>query len=157
MPAADPAAPPARDTSTLADRLEIDDLLTRYAVAIDTKQFDLLDTVFSPDATIDYTSAGGVAGKLPEVRKWLAEVLAGFPMTQHLVGNRDVKIDGDTATARSYFYNPMGMPGKDGKLSLFFVGGYYNDRLRRTPDGWRIYERIEETAWMQGAPEPPPG
>ena len=134
----------------LDDRVEIDDLLTRYAVAIDTKDWDLLDTVFTPDAFIDYTSAGGVKGTFPEVRQWLADVLAGFPMTQHLVANRHVVLDGDTATARSYFYNPMGVAGPDGKLSLFFVGGYYNDRLVRTAAGWRVAERIEETAWMQG-------
>jgi 3-phenylpropionate/cinnamic acid dioxygenase small subunit len=141
----------------LADRLEIDDLLTRYAVALDTKQWDLLDTVFTPDATVDYRSAGGAHGSYPEVRAWLEQTLAGFPMTQHLVANRDVRIDGDTATARSYFYNPMGLPRKDGSLKLFFVGGYYNDRLRRTPDGWRIVERIEETAWMDGLPTPDAG
>ncbi|MDQ3145604.1 MAG: nuclear transport factor 2 family protein, partial [Actinomycetota bacterium] len=36
----------------LADRLEIDDLLTRYAVAIDTKDWGLLATCFTPDARI---------------------------------------------------------------------------------------------------------
>jgi len=138
----------------LEDRLAIDDLLTRYAVAIDTKRFDVLDTVFTPDATIDYTSAGGIRGAFPEVKQWLADTLAMFPMTQHLVCNRDVKLDGDTATARSHFFNPMGLPAADGSdgLTLFFVGGYYNDTLRRTGDGWRITQRIEETAWMQSAP-----
>jgi hypothetical protein len=138
------------DTAQLADRLAIDDLLTRYAVAIDSKHFDLLDAVFTPDANIDYTSAGGIAGTFPDVKKWLSETLALFPMTQHLVCNRDVTITGDTATSRSYFYNPMGMPKADGGLTYFYVGGYYNDQLVRTPDGWRIRERIEETAWMDG-------
>jgi hypothetical protein len=41
----------------LIDRLEIDDLLTRYTVALDTREWDLLATVFTPDATIDYTSS----------------------------------------------------------------------------------------------------
>lgn len=140
------------ELSLLADRLAIDDLLTRYATAIDSKQFDLLDTVFTPDATIDYTSAGGIRGSYPDVRTWLSDTLALFPMTQHLVTNRAVTIDGDTAAARSYFYNPMAMPSPDGTISHFFVGGYYNDRLVRTPGGWRIAERIEETAWMEGLP-----
>lgn len=132
----------------LADRLAIDDLLTRYCRAIDTKDWDLLDTVFVPDATIDYTSSGGVRGQLPAVKAWLAEVLPRFPMSQHLVTNRDVRVDGDVATSRCYFYNPMGAPAPDGGLALFFVGGYYNDRLVRTPAGWRITERIEEQAWI---------
>ena len=51
----------------ISDRLEIESLLVRYCTAIDTKQFDDLDSVFIPDAFIDYTSAGGVKGKFPEV------------------------------------------------------------------------------------------
>jgi len=134
-----------------AQRLEIAALLTRYAVAIDTKQFDLLDTVFTPDAVIDYTSAGGIRGTFPEVKQWLADTLAMFPMTQHLVGNHHIELHGRQAASRSYFYNPMGLPNDAGDgLKLFFVGGYYNDTLRRRRGGWRITERIEETAWMQG-------
>ena len=34
----------------LADRLAIEDVLTRYAWSIDTKNFDGLDEVFAPDA-----------------------------------------------------------------------------------------------------------
>ena len=138
------------DIRLLADRLAIDDLLTRYAHAIDRKDYELLDTVFTPDAHVDYTAAGGVAGAYPEVRAWLEKTLAMFPMTQHTVTNRRVAIDGDTATSVSYFSNPMSLPEKEGKTPMFFVGGYYHDRLRRTPDGWRIIERVEETAWMQG-------
>jgi 3-phenylpropionate/cinnamic acid dioxygenase small subunit len=131
----------------LADRLEIDDLLTRYATAVDNKDWDLFRTCFTPDAFIDYTAAGGIKGKLPEVATWLSEVLPAFPMTQHIVTNRDVVVDGDKATSRSCFFNPMGLaPGKE-EMQLFFDGGYYNDKLVRTADGWRIAERIEETAY----------
>ena len=130
----------------IADRLEIDDLLTRYATAVDTKDWDLYANCFTPDAFIDYTAAGGIKGTLPEVRRWLAEVLPAFPMTQHIVTNRAIVISGDTATCRSCFFNPMGLP--DGaSLMLFFDGGYYNDKLVRTADGWRIAERVEETSY----------
>jgi len=127
----------------IADRIEIDDLLTRYATALDAKDWDLWSSCFTPGAFIDYTAAGGVKGALPEVRQWLTTVLAGFPMTQHLVTNRAVRIQGDTATCRSCLFNPMGVPDND-RLMVFFEGGYYNDKLVRTADGWRIAERIEE-------------
>lgn len=127
----------------ISDRIEIDDLLTRYATAIDTKDWELYSACFTPDAVIDYTAAGGVKGTLPEVRQWLAEVMAGFPMTQHLITNRAVRIDGDTATSRSCLFNPMGVPDGD-SLMVFLEGGYYRDKLVRTADGWRIAERIEE-------------
>jgi 3-phenylpropionate/cinnamic acid dioxygenase small subunit len=143
---------PGPTPDEVADRLEIDDLLTRYAVAIDTKDWGLLATCFTPDAHVDYSAVGGAKGAYPEVAAWLAETLAMFPMTQHFVTNRYVRLDGDVATGRSYFYNPMGSPDGDGGLSLFFVGGYYNDVFRRTGDGWRIVERVEENAWFDRVP-----
>ena len=134
--------------AAIADRLAIEDLLTRYCVAIDDKDWTLLDTVFTPAAQVDYTSSGGIKGSYPEVRAWLAKVMPHFSVCQHLVTNRDIRIDGDTATSRAYFYNPMGQTRPDGGTQLFFVGGWYLDRLVRTPEGWRIRERVTRQAWV---------
>ncbi len=130
----------------IADRIEIEDLLTRYATAVDSKDWDLYASCFVPNAAIDYTSSGGIKGTLPEVKAWLAQIMPTFPMSQHIVTNKVIVINGDTATCRSYLFNPMGLPDNDG-LTLFFEGGYYNDKLVRTHDGWRIAERIEEAAY----------
>ena len=70
-------------------------------------------------------------------------------MTQHLVSNSVVKVDGDTATARTMVFNPMGTDDGKGGLNLFYVGAWYEDKLTRTPDGWRIAERYEKKAFMQ--------
>jgi 3-phenylpropionate/cinnamic acid dioxygenase small subunit len=140
----------------IADRLEIEDVLTRYAWAIDTGEFDALDQVFTPDAFVDYTSAGGIKGNYPEVKEWLSTVLPHFPAYQHFVTNKDIRVDGDSATSRAGFYNPMAQAKGDG-LSFFFVGGEYHDKLVRTPQGWRIKERIEKTVWADGdVPATPP-
>lgn len=135
----------------VADRLEIHDLLRRYAWAIDTKDWDLLDTVFTPDAFVDYSSnPGGVAGPYPEIRAWLAKMLSPFPVTQHLMANSDVALAGDTATARTMVLNPQGAATREGPLHWFFVGARYDDDLVRTPDGWRISRRVETTLWFRG-------
>jgi 3-phenylpropionate/cinnamic acid dioxygenase small subunit len=146
------------DLQALADRLDIEDVLTRYAWALDSKQFDDLDRVFTPDAHVDYTSSGGEAGAYPDVKAWLAKVLPHFPAYQHLVTNKQITVDGDRATSRSEFYNPMVMAQRDGTTSIFFVGGEYHDQLVRTPDGWRITDRLEKSIWTDGAvPQTPPG
>jgi len=137
------------DLQTLGDRLEINDLLTRYAHSVDSKDWALYRSVFTDDAFIDYESAGGIKGDREEVANWLEKTMAGFPMTQHLISNIDVKIDGDQATVRAMFYNPMGMPS--GKT--FWCGGFYNHSLVRTAEGWKSQRLIEESSWFDRAAE----
>jgi len=77
----------------ISDRLEIQQLIVDYSTAIDTRHFDDLDAVFTQDAYIDYTALGGIEGRYPEVKAWLAEVLPNFPMYAHMLGNFSVRID----------------------------------------------------------------
>ena len=135
----------------ISDRIQIDDLLTRYTVAIDTKDWELLDTCFIPDAQVDYTTSGGIKGAYPEVRGWLEKALAPFPVTQHFISNTVVDLDGDQATSRTYVYNPMCTEKAGGGHHIFNVGAYYADKLVHTDDGWRIAERFEEQAFFDGS------
>jgi 3-phenylpropionate/cinnamic acid dioxygenase small subunit len=135
----------------ISDRIEINDLLIRYTKAIDEKDWKLLDTVFLPDAEVDYVSSGGIKGSYPEARAWLAKALAVFPVTAHYVTNSEVELQGDRAAARTAVYNPMFFKNKDGSMHHFAVGAYYVDELVRTKDGWRIAKRREDQAFMEGS------
>ncbi len=135
----------------VADHLEINQTLTRYVWAIDTKDYDALDDVFTPDAHVDYSSSGGITGSIGEAKTWLAKMLSAFPMTQHLLVNVDITLDGDTATARSACHNPMGAATRTDELHQFFIGIEYHDDLVRTDAGWRIARRVEEQRWFEGS------
>ena len=135
----------------LSDRLEINDLITDYSYAIDTRSFDDLDALFTADAHIDYTAVGGESGDLPTIKAWLAKTLEMFSGFQHLVATSKVVIDGDAATARTLCHNPMIM-SHDGKESVMFVGIWYHDTFVRTDAGWRISSRREQKGYMYGLP-----
>lgn len=132
------------------DKREIEELLVLYSFLIDGKHFDRLGEVFTDDAEIDYTKAGGIAGSLAEIQAWLADALRPFQLVQHMLGNFMIRVDGDRATNTCYFHNPMGMAGADGKLSVFWCGGRYFDELVRTAHGWRLSKRAVELQYMQG-------
>jgi ketosteroid isomerase-like protein len=139
------------DLQEISDRIEIQDLLSRYTDAIDRRDWDALDRVFTPDAWIDYTSVGGASGKPAEIKKFLDDSFQWFQSTQHLIGSSVVDIAGDEATARTICHNPMVFKGGDDPR-LLVCGVWYRDRLVRTPEGWRIAERIEESSYMKEIP-----
>jgi SnoaL-like domain len=139
----------------LADRAEIHDVIVRYGWAIDTKDWALLDTCFTADAEVDYSSnPGGKKGPYQQIRSWLEKMISAFPVTQHLMSNIDAKLDGDRATCRTMVTNPQGAATREGGPHFFFVGARYDDELVRTDDGWKIAKRVETTLWFQGSLPP---
>jgi hypothetical protein len=134
----------------LADRQEIVDVITRYTRAIDTRRWDDLDSVFTDDAVLDYSSVGGPVDSLEVARPWVARGLGGFLRYQHVIGQVAIELDGDTARATAYFTNPMVAQNPDGTENLVEVGGYYHHDLVRTPAGWRSRRMVDDNVWMRG-------
>ncbi|GAY13518.1 nuclear transport factor 2 family protein [Mycobacterium sp. shizuoka-1] len=137
------------DLQRISDELEIAGVLTRYARAVDGKDWELWRSLFTDDAQIDYRSAGGPVGGRDEVSAWLERCLALMPMTQHYITNVDVDIDGDTATVTAMFYNPMLLPGANETSAC---GGYYHHVMVRTASGWRSSRLREENLWFDNPP-----
>jgi len=144
------------DIREIADRLAIQDLLARYSFAIDDRDWDALDLVFTPDAHIDYGQTGGAVGSFAEIKRWLPVALERFPRYQHLVATTKLDFDGDRASGRTILFNPMVHRDDAGAEQTFFIGLWYRDLFLRTPVGWRIAERIEEMSWTHNVPEMPP-
>jgi hypothetical protein len=139
------------DLQEISDRIEIQDLLARYTDAIDRRDWDALDRIFTSDARIDYSAVGGASGNLKEIKEFLDRSFKLFASSQHLVGSSVVDISGDEATARTICHNPMVFKGGDDP-QLLVCGIWYRDRLVRTPEGWRIAERVEESSYMKEIP-----
>jgi 3-phenylpropionate/cinnamic acid dioxygenase small subunit len=138
------------DAREMSDRLEIEDLLHAYVEALDGRDWETLRTLFTPDAVVDYTSSGGPRGSVDKAIAWIDKGLAGFEITQHMITNHRISIEGDGARVRCSLINPMTAGER-----MFLVGGRYEDRMARTPDGWRFAERVQFGLWMSHAPLTP--
>ena len=139
------------DLQEISDRLEIEAAVIRYTRAIDTGDWDVLDTVFTPDAAIDYTESGGIADTFATVKSWLAEVLPlFFPKRMHTLGQLHIVVDGDEAQVTAYFHNPMPMDDGAGGTKIVEFGGFYHHVFVRTADGWRSRKLHEEIVWKRG-------
>ncbi len=56
-------------------------------------------------------------------------------LLRQYIHNHEVELNGDTATGYSYLDARYGQNGQS-----LIVAGRYDDKYRRTPDGWRINE-----------------
>ena len=83
----------------ISDRLEIQELIARYSVALDTRDYDGLDDLFTDDAVLDYTATGAIRGGLAEMKQFIADAFAMFDGTQHLTTSTTLAFDDDGNTA----------------------------------------------------------
>jgi hypothetical protein len=132
-----------------ADRVEIVEVLSRYAQYVDERDWDRLDEVFVPGAVIDFSNNGGLRDTFPGIKSYLQESLSIFAAIQHYQTNFAVDLDGDRATVRNYVFTQM-VSIVDGADQLLADGGFYDSVLVRTPDGWRLQEYVASLAWLDG-------
>lgn len=142
----------------ISDRMEIRDLLVDYAYKLDEGDFDGLRDVFTQDARVDYTEAGGIAGDMETIIAYLKRTMPKvFTSYQHMMGNTKLTLSGDSAEAKTQLFNPAVM-NSDSDPRTVFVGLWYLDTLVRTPNGWRISSRYEQVCYTHNFPqsfEPP--
>ena len=115
------------DQSQLADIVEIEQLLARYAVGMTKDDIDAVIDVFTPDGSY---SAFGDTYTLAD----FPTLVKAAPKGLFLTGDPAIELDGDTGT---------------GEQPLCFVDqtnhemriGWYTDTYRRTERGWRLRTR----------------
>ena len=135
----------------LVNRQEITDLLIRYSTALDTRDWPLLQSCFTPDGIVDYGDYGGEHDPASTVAHCRGG-LEGLDVNQHLIANVAINLDGDRATAVCYVHAQHTLNGADGGDN-FMIGGQYRDRLIRTADGWRFAHRSLVGIWSEGNPD----
>ena len=142
------------------DYIEIQQLVARYAVAIDTcsnNGYDYAD-LFTPDGAF-IPSFNGRPGARIEGRERLAEISGGgsngcenVPWiaqgVRHIYTNHVITPTATGATG----YVDMLMIGLGGDPNKIQYDGYYEDEYVRTPDGWRFKQRVHHALLRGGQP-----
>lgn len=136
----------------ISDRLELHDLVTRYADIIDRKAFQELSSIFTDAAEIDYEATGAPKCTVDEMITFLNEAMSLFPNHQHLVSNTQFVIDGNTASGRAMCFNPMEMT-VEGGTHTFILGIWYVDEFVRVDEGWLFASRRQEASWNLNFPD----
>jgi hypothetical protein len=137
-------------TLTLEDRALIGDLVIAYAYAVDERNWKAFEALFTPDAAIDYSTAGGLTGTPAEVAAWMPQALSIFTWTLHSVFSH--RIEATSADAANGSLHVVARHGLvwEGANEIMDVTGVYRDRYVRTPGGWRFAARREDTLSFTG-------
>jgi hypothetical protein len=135
------------DLQQLIDRQEIADLCVRYTFALDTKDWELLESCFT--GAPSFVHPGGRLEGFEAILARTRSALESLDASQHLLGNVMAAVDGDTARAASYFQAQHVRAGTLGG-DTYIIAGSYTDSLARTCGGWKIAERVQAYLWRDG-------
>jgi 3-phenylpropionate/cinnamic acid dioxygenase small subunit len=123
------------------DKLEVTELLYRYAELIDAGDFDGVGELLGRGEFMGVAGAPAIAELFASTTRRFPEH-GNTPRTRHLVLNPIVDIDGGRATARSTFVVVQHVPGGPVIVPLQpIVVGRYADVFARDENGWYFTER----------------
>jgi hypothetical protein len=131
----------------LLDEQAIRRVLTLYAHAVDRRDWDLLRSLFHPDATDQHGPyVGGVDGLVD----FLTAELGKVEVTTHALMNIVVEFaDADTALTETYGLAFHRERRRDGRPVDLHFGVRYLDRVERRDGTWRIADRVVLMDWSR--------
>lgn len=123
------------DLPALAARMEIQDLVVRYCVAVDDRDLETICDLFTPDAT--FSAVGDPPRGRAEIREYYAARLERYGMTYHYPhGVTMTDLTADSAAGIVLAHADICVDEE-----LFRVAMRYHDRYARADGRWRFAER----------------
>lgn len=160
--AAEPVDAEAR-LQAIEDHVRIEQLLMRYAAALNTKDADTYVSLFTPDAEFELRREidqppflGPFKGAEALRKQWFPDGAApanpngsrDFGPMRHVTTNYEIDVRGDTATVRAFFIEvvsngPNIPPGS--KPPTIHAMGRYEDELVKRDGAWLFSKRVVVT------------
>ncbi len=110
----------------------------RYLRALDTKQWGEFADTLTEDVVGDYGGSLGEEHHFTDRDSLVEFMRTSLPanvISEHRVTHPEITVDGDEATATWYLQDRVIVA----EFDFMLIGAaFYNDRYRRTADGWKI-------------------
>ena len=133
------------------EREKIVELICRFGVAIDQRNWNKFRALFANSVEFDYSSIGDVSSVLnpDEIVENARGIFEGFEATQHVITNHQIEVEGDTANCLAYIRAMHILPNDKGE-PWFEIGGYYSGKLVRVESDWKIKCWRFSVYWSRG-------
>jgi hypothetical protein len=133
----------------MATHGDVEEVLLRYAIAVDTRDLDLLATCYGDAATVDVSHRGVVARGREAIIAGTTKLLEAVDATYHVITNPRTTVSGDSASMTAYaqtWYFKRGAP--DGESLIVF--GIYEIELVRVDGSWSMRDVALHEIWSSG-------
>lgn len=136
----------------LFDRSSIIDVITRYAVCIDLREWEKFGSCFADEVELHLVSTGRwVKRTRAEIIDYVRHTFAQYDATQHISANHQVTIKGDRATCLSTLNATHYVKDDPGGPLQRQIGYYHYELVKNTE--WQIYRMAQDLAWQDGNQE----
>jgi hypothetical protein len=133
-----------KEAQLVDDIAAIKQVKYRYLRTLDTKLWDEFEGTLTDDVTGDYGDSLSFTTR-EQLVEFMKSSLGAAIITEHRVDHPEIVVDGDEATGRWYLQDRVIVADFN---FMLFGAAFYNDRYRRTADGWKIsatgYDRTYE-------------
>jgi ketosteroid isomerase-like protein len=119
----------------LADREAIRDLARRYAHYVWQNDVASIVELFAEDGEMDPGVRAPIKGKAA-LREGFDQMLLSGSVFRPFISQHVVDLDGDSASGTCYIDLRASLNG-----AAMIGAGWYEDRYKRTPQGWRFRSR----------------
>jgi len=143
----------ASDIQKLLDHAAIVDVMSNYATGLDARDWVLWRSVFIDEVVFDLSAWSGQKARLLQVDRVVstqAGIFAELSVTQHFFTNHRITIESDSARCRMHMraehwlkalpLNNNISTSEDPINDRYTMFGYYDNKLIRTKQGWKISE-----------------
>ncbi|MEE2781925.1 MAG: nuclear transport factor 2 family protein [Pseudomonadota bacterium] len=119
----------------IEDRVELQDVMLRYAAGVDDRDMDLYQSCFAQDCEIVGFGDSIVHGS-EAWRAYVEDALSKYGATQHMLGPQLATIDGDLAECRTDVQALHYLKDQEGATLTLWAT--YRTRMRRMNGEWKI-------------------
>lgn len=124
----------------MLDHHEIRQVLAEYCHACDRADAAMMAACYTGGDSFD--DHGLIRAPGPDyARQMTAIMLDRSEAVWHVLGQSLIKVDGDSASAETFFLGYMRVRGQDGAPRLNQLAGRFVDRLERIEGNWKIKHR----------------
>lgn len=134
----------------LVEKQSILELVQSYSRAVDRRDFQLLESLYTEDGIDDH--AGLYCGPAQAFVAWLAQALEDVDATTHQIHQVDVALDGQRAEGEVYLTAYNRLRNERGGLDELTQGLRYLDHYRKDAGRWRFERRTVVCDWARSGP-----